>query len=300
MVGHHPTESTSLLLRVDVRQRYDALRAALEEFTASVLADQHLPAQLQGDVNGLAARHEANAAYRKFFPDDDQGPNNTFTCLGALGASPETLRLAATVNACKAAFQEAMTPTARRKALDSGQRLDMARVLLREIHLGGLLQRQVTRAIPILDRRPLHLGYTETERSHSVERISIDTARLRLERLGDGPNIHEQLMKLSGLSREVLAVVLVVPKHFRVNVRAQDECGVLLKYQRKWQLPVLYPAVAGDPPLSIRWPSSERETDPGSHGRKKIETEAFLPSIKAHRYLEALRSEVFDEFHAAN
>lgn len=284
----------ALLLRIDVRQRYDALQAALEAFAASILADKHLPAQLP-EADGMAARYEAAAAYRKFFPDEEQGQTNTFSCLGALGASEETLRLAAAVNDCKEAFKTAMAPTAKRKAMENGERLDMARVLLREIHLGGLLQRQVTRAIPLLARRPLYLGYTETERSHSVERITLHTARLRLERLGDGPHIEGQLTKLSNLDREILAVVLAVAKHVRVNVREQDDSGGIVKYQRKWQIPVLYPAAAGDPPLAIRWPTPPK-AETLSHGRRKIEPEVFLPSIKAHRYLEALRAEVFEEF----
>jgi hypothetical protein len=286
------------LIKVQVLQAYEALTMAMEVFTAALKADRDLPAHVDC-LEGSAARQRAAWGYAEFYTSDDLKfrPNvatRTLTVIGAIGASAEVLALAAAVNHAKQNFKTAMVPLAKKRTKvpdpDDPNKLltvPVARLLLQELGLGGLKQRQVIREIPLLDTRPRRLTYMYARRSHTVEKISRATAFQRLDRLDeeaehDIRQIKSQKRKLARIDDRYLAVCHDVDEHVRVNVYPGASTE---KTQHKWRLPVLYPAQAGDPPVRLRWPATP-DPDAPSRGEIRIIPGVYLPSINAYRYLK--------------
>ena len=312
MAEKKPLSDQQLLaIQADVLARFTTLQAAMATLLTQLRQENDYPAQVEQQA-GVEARRLAITSYQSFYYEGD-GKETCTTCwIGAVGASLETLQQAARVNTCKDDFKTAMAPLSGRSVMvknvdpaspASTVSTPLARVVLERIGLKGIAQRHVTRHIPLLDERPRRLGFTKTKRSPSVERISLDIARRRLERLGEAPTIAEQLQRLDALiaanrhlpsaRQEPLAIVNTVPLHVRCNVpyTTVDPVTGAPKQayrQKKWSLPVLYPADAGDALLAIRWPTLPNNGNT-SRGKRKIEVEKLLPDLNAHRYLPAYR-----------
>lgn len=307
------TDQQISAIQADVRQRYDALALAMDTFLDQLCSDRRLPAQVEGRESTSDARQAALAIYKAWqFEADQEETNITASWYGAIGASPHTLSLARAVNDLKASFKQAMAPVAGRQvrvenpdpqSQTTSITVPLARIILNRIELGHISQRQLTRAIPILDMRPKRLGFTRTLRSPTVERISLEVARNRLSQLDDHAAVDNQLAIVDGLldenchldrnEQEKLAVIHKAASHVRCNVVLPESADTdKHRFQRKWSLPVLYPARAGDDPVSIRWPISEKalqEKNNTSRGPRKIDRHALLPAINAYRYLPDYR-----------
>jgi len=289
------------LIKIEVWQAFEALTVAMDAFTRALKAEHELPAQVD-QLSASAARQRAAWAYAEFYTSDDQKtqPNvatRTLSVIGAIGASARVLALAKEVNNAKEEFKKAMAPLAKKRTKvpdpdNPGELLTVpvARLLLQELGLGGLKQRQVIREIPTLDRRPRRLTYMATQRSHSVEKITRHTAFLRLDRLDenaeqDRRQIKTQKRRLAHIDDQYLAICHEVAEHVRVNVYYDASTK---KIQHKWRLPLLYPAAIGDPPVQLRWPTPP-DPQASTRGQVRIIPTVYLPSIYAYRYLKPWR-----------
>jgi len=293
-------DSDLLLIKVTILQCYEALVESLESLKACIRADKLLPAWTE-NATEEKAREAAIEEITALFAKPGQVYNQTTQCQGVIGASPETLACVADVNTKKAAFKKAMSALSKQQRMvpdpDNPEQtisVPLARLVLRELHLGGLLQRQVTRQIFALPSTPLRIGFSKTASTPSITRITHEQARYRLEKLGDDYAIAQQVEDLEKLAAdEILVVVIPAVEHVRQNLVYHALTGALCRQQKKTALPIFYPANPGDslPPISMG-KNKRAETKRKDY---TIEQTPYLPAIHAHRYRKPCRVEKVKE-----
>lgn len=284
------------VIKVNISQCYDALRDSLTALSHSIRNDYDYPIWMANtDQNN--ARRSAIEGIESLFAAPGQSPNQTVNCLGVVGASSETLSRIAEVNEKKLAFKESMSPLSKQQRMapdpDNPEQMistPLARIVLREMKLGTLLQRQATRQIVTLNCIPFRIGFTMTARSPSVVRITKDQARNRLIRLGDDYSIKQQLFMLEKLDdKEMLAVVISIPRHVRQNITYLGSSGKKQNTQKKTSLPLFYPCHPGEPlPIITMCDSNINKR---LRANCEIENDPYLPAIHAYRYKPTYRDE---------
>ncbi|MDH5232661.1 MAG: hypothetical protein OEY38_21590 [Gammaproteobacteria bacterium] len=286
---------------------YERLNSAIIALQDSVRTDKNYPAWMYGYEDNSDARSLAIRALGEYFAADHLSPNETLSFYGAIGASNKTLDLIPNVNLLKTEFKQAMMPFSKGQVREPdpdnpGQTINvpLARVILRDLKLGRLVQRQLTRQIVHLPDTPRRIGFTFSA-TNSITRISVDEARNRLIRLGDDPNIKRHLAKLDKVSQdEVFAVVIPCTEHARQNIVFAQQIDYkdkedVLRIQTKTQLPLFYPCVAGKDGPIIK-PGTPKEQKSNGPGGKEIMKQPFLKPIHAHRYVESLREQKSRKF----
>ena len=217
------------------------------------------------------------------YPDDRDG-RETDPCPGIIGASAETLELAAGLNQARDAFKQAVLAVNRDDA-------EAARRIMAQMGYPRLHFKQLYRHIPILLRKPDSIRFTWGA-TRSIKRISRQEAYQKLVKLaGDepSPGYLKQLDALARLDRdEPIAIVQDLKPHIKANV-----CWIIgsdreKKVERKMisaALAVLLPLDPGEalPKHSAAYPDERKPRK--KRADVKIEREPFLPSIRGHRYL---------------
>jgi len=283
------------LIKVDISLCYDAVCDAISALADSIREDSALPCWMS-EGTAENARALAINGIQSIFSQEGQAKNQTINCIGVIGASEETLTRIAELNEKKAAFEHAMKPLSKKQRMapdpdDPTRKIStpLARIVLREMKLGNLLQRQLTRKLVALDYKPIRIGFTSTARSPSVVQITTEQARNRLIRLGDDFNIKQQLNLLDKLdNNEKLAVVTPIPEHIRQNIAYHNQQGVKCTTQTKTSLPLFLPASEGDslPTITMRHTATRKK--PKSN--KTIEDHPYLSAIHVHRYIRVVRN----------
>lgn len=292
-----------LLLRTELLESYRHLLERLERFAAFVRRDRDLAAWVSRTETEVAEqldmRIKAIRLYRALWYEDARDGRETLTCPGIVGASEATLAAARDCNVAKDRFKTAVLAL---KALDRLDRREaMADLHRRQESLARTMERmgaarlnlkQAYRHIPLLDRRPLKIGFTWSKQGRVIQRTSLAAARRLLEQRAETPQIRLELQRLAQLSDgEMLARVRGVCPHLRANLVfvAQDGPGARRRLMQA-PLPILVPLQAGHPlpdfvPVAPEPPVAPRLR----RADVRIEDEPLLPSVRIHRYRSAYR-----------
>ena len=284
--------------RINLLSSFETVLACLDEFCTRVRQDVALPAwvsRTEADLaENLDMRFKAVQVYRALWYEDSQDGRETLTCPGIVGASSVTLAAARACNMAKDDFKAAVLAIkalgrveTRGAMVDLHRRWETVAEAMRCMGAARLNLKQAYRHIPLLERRPLKIGFTWSKQGRVIQRTSVAAARRLLEQRVETPQIRLEIQRLAEISDdELLARVRSVCPHLRANIVFADLGGsgvsrrlmqaplpILVPLQINDQLPD-FVAVALEPPAGPRL----RRAD------VRIKDEPFLPSIRVHRY----------------
>lgn len=294
---------STVVLRLTLLERFEALLGCLDTFCMAARQDAALRSWVSRTEAELAdhldMRLKAIQLYRALWYEDCQDGRETLTCPGIVGASPETLVAAHACNNAKDAFKEAILALkildrveANTVMADLHQRQEPLAAAMRRMGAARLNLKQAYRHIPLLEQRPLKIGFTWSKQGRVIQRTSVAAARRLLEQRIETPQIRQELDRLAGIpADEMLARVRSVCPHLRANIVFADDEGTGVR-RRLMQvpLPILIPLRGGEnlPEFVAITP----EPVGGPRLRRadvRIEDEPFLSSIRVHRYRCAYR-----------
>jgi len=295
---------SSVAARINLLSSFETVLVRLDEFCAEVRRDFALPAWVSLTAADLAEnldmRFKAIQIYRALWYEDSRDGRETLTCPGIVGASPDTLVAAHACNMAKDDFKAAVLAIKALGQLDKKnvmadlhQRWETVAVAMRRMGAARLNLKQAYRHIPLLEQRPIKIGFTWSRQGRAIQRTSVAAARRLLEQRVETPQIRLEMQRLAEVGNdELLARVRSVCPHLRANIVFADLGGSRVS-RRLMQapLPILVPlnvgnqlpdfvAVASEPPVGPRL----RRAD------VRIEDVPFLPSIRVHRYRDFCRS----------
>jgi hypothetical protein len=292
---HSPTPVT---LRVALLGSFEALLAQLDAFSTAVRRDAALPAwvsRTEAEVAGnLDMRLKAIQIYRALWYQDSQDGRETLTCPGIIGASSDTLAAAHACNAARDAFKTAVLALkvlGRTEAIaamaDLHRRQDLVASAMRRMGAARLNLKQAYRHVPLLEERPLKIGFTWSRRGRVIQRTTVAAARRLLEQRVETPQVLLELKRLAEIGGdEMLARVRGVCPHLRANIVFADWGGYGVRRRlMQTPLPILIPLREGEPLPEFVPVAPEPPVNPRlRRADVRIEDEPFLPSIRIHRY----------------
>lgn len=285
-----------------VLETYVALQKSLAAFATGIRQDMHLPAWISCDDPKLLPfstqadpRENAIQAFSQLYYLDHQAPREILIMAGFVGASQHTIDLAIQLNACKTAFKSAMLALKAVKSVpdlsdpnDTDQathRSPMAK-RLHQLGLSRLHLKQCYRLIPILEAAPKKISWTWAN-TKAIQKITVEQAQTLLHKKGDDPGIQIQLQQLNVCHhQEPLAIVQTLAPHLRANILFHPE-NLTTRKMIKGPLPLLYPCETGTPLPIYQAPPNKDSAATSRRARRsdvKLESEVFLPAIRAYRY----------------
>jgi hypothetical protein len=219
----------------------------------------------------------------------------SIVCLGVAGVSADVLKRAEAANTAKAALREICAPLQRVNMRvpvkgDDGptKAIPVIRVILRNIQRSDLNLLAAYRKIPLLGAPPVTITYTRA-RTRAVYRKSIDELYQMLALL-EGPQAAADRARLSSLTPK--DKYLALTKAHYDNIRANITYSRLDsrgrgRVQLAAELPLLYTAGRWPTPPEVNYPAAaeELEKQPRRSRQSALETEPFLESMPAYRYV---------------
>ena len=301
-------QDSSAIVRFNLLTSFEALIAQIDALCIAVRQDNTLPAWVSRAetelMENLDMRSKAIQLYRALWYEDSQDGRETLTCPGIVGASPTTLAVAHACNAAKDEFKsavlalKALSRTEIRGLMDDlHRRWDIVAIAMRRMNAARLNLKQAYRHVPLLERRPLKIGFTWSKQGRVIQRTSVAAARRLLEQRAETPQIQLELQRLEEISKnEPLARVRRVCPHLRANIVFPEVGREVSRRLMQAPLPILVPlcygeqlpefvAVTPDPPANLRL----RRAD------VRIEDEPFLPSVRLYRYRSSYRLGLVDD-----
>ncbi|HHJ38505.1 MAG: hypothetical protein AXA67_12765 [Methylothermaceae bacteria B42] len=278
--------------------KFNRLLTALTQLTKQIEQDKNIAAWVfdtnRKELMGAEARRQfVNVLELLEFTDDRDG-RETDICPGIIGASPQTLWLAAELNQAKDQFKQAVI--AMNKLEKQGAHRVMKQHGYPRVHF-----KQIYRHIPIILKKPESIRFTWGA-TRSIKRISRQEAYRRLvEAAGDNPSYgyQQQFQALEALPKdEFIAIVQDLKPHIKANlcwIQRQMEEKRITRKMISAALAILVPLNPGEslPKHHASFPDDRKKRKP--RGDFKIEPEPFLPSIRGHRYLKSLNQPVVSE-----
>ena len=284
----------------DLHHCFDDLVRSLAQLTESLRKEAEAGYPHWIPLTDLEARagvqpiEKAIQLYLALFYQEGQESNQTRSCHGLIGASPETLALAQQVNDHKHLLQSTLQQIkkehpkwAQQIPFDLPQRHPAYRQALQSQNLQRLHLKQSYRQIPLLFQYPDRVGFTWSLDGRSITKVSFKEAEQRLLKLGEEkPHIQAQLSKLRGLPKaqqNTLRKVQKLAPAMKANlVYRQPEQTVRKTINAP--LPIIYPAQPHEALPKHKKLSTEIPTE---HERLKREDtllgdEPFLPSINLY------------------
>jgi hypothetical protein len=291
--------NNATILRINLLETFELMLASITDFCAAVRHDSTLPAWVlrteQELQEGLDIRVKAVRLYHALWYEDGQEGRETLTCPGIVGASPATMAAAVACNAAKDHFKAAILALKGLGKSDSNallmelhRRNEEVAAAMQRMGAARLNLKQAYRHVPLLDTRPLKIGFTWSKQGRTIQRTSVAEARRLLERRSETPQVQLELQRLAVISdSETLARVRSVCPHLRANIVFEDTGSHSQVERRLLQapLPILVPLCGGE-----RLPEFvPAESEPVSSLRLqrsdiRIEEELFLPSLRIYRY----------------
>lgn len=288
----------SASLRVTLLERFKELFACLDRFCMMVRRDIALPVWVSRSeaeaVENVDMRNKAIQLYRALWYEKDQDGRETLTCPGIVGASLETLEVAYRCNAAKDAFKAAVLALktlerseATAVLADLHHRQEFVAMAMRRMGAARLNLKQAYRHIPLLDERPLKIGFTWSKQGRVIQRTNVSSARRLLEQRVETPQTRLDLQRLAEIpDDEVLARVRSVCPHLRANIVFASSRG--FRAQRRLMqtpLPILVPLQQGEYlPDFVPVSAEPLDTPRLRRADVRIEDEPFLLSVRIHRY----------------
>lgn len=285
-------------LRAELLISFEALLERLDACCSSVRHDAVLAVWVSRSeaelADGLDMRFKAIQLYRALWYEETQDGRATLTCPGIVGVSQDTLAAAHACNAAKDRFKAAvlaLKALGRNEAnvalIDLHRRQEAIAVAMRRMGAARLNLKQAYRHVPLLDQRPLKIGFTWSKQGRVIQRTSLAAARRLLEQRVETPQIRLELQRLAEIrDDEMLARVRGVCPHLRANIvfaahenldvgrrLMQAPLPILVPLNRGESLPEFVP-VGPEPPVISRLRRSD----------VRIEDTPLLPSVRIHRY----------------
>ncbi len=285
-------------LRLEMIHAYDEVSENLELFKDAILSDRDLPGWVfrteQETKDCVDHREKAVWVAGLTTYLDNQEPKEAITCPGLLGASETTIKIALQLNLAKNRFKDAMLAlkgykiTAAEPYLrELDNPVSLTSEALRNANLARLHLKQMYRNIPILDEKPIRIGFTWAN-TRSIKKVNKEEAEIMLRRLSDDSRIIQQIQMLSHLAPdELIAIVHDTATHVRANILWHESHTPRTK-MTGCPLPILIPMSIGEL-LPAFTPVGEKKDRLTRNKRKsrtdhKLEAKSFLPAIHAFRY----------------
>lgn len=229
---------------------------------------------------------------RDFWYRDGQDGRETTPYYGLIAGSESLLEQVQRLNDRKAQFKKAVSDFRNQhpsELAEQKQRLaERHPALADELNTEGLARlhlKQVSRQLPLLDQPPAKIGFNWYSSGRSIQRITKKLALEKLEKLGvEQPHIRIQYDALAQHpDHQALALVQQLAPIMRANILFGNGNRKAMNVA----MPIFFPDIGGLPAFNI-----PPETPPEKRSRQvrsdqAIEEEAFLPSIRVHRYLSA-------------
>ncbi len=281
----------------DLVQRFDTL----VEMTATLchqIRTQHqgfwLPLTQNEQAQGMSELDKACQILQDFWYQDGQDGRETRSCFGFIALPDEVLTLAEQINQHKTQLKhtiQALQKSNKQQWLEMKGQLSRRHPSLQEqLHFSGLSRlhiKQTWRTIPVIPRTPIRIGFNWYHSGRSIQKMTVQQAYDALAKLDTAsPHIQTQLAAVSKLaSHTPLAKVQNLAPTMRANLFFEDGDGPL-RQAMNISLPILFKANKkrilpqhNDPDSA---PPMTRQRAVRSD--RKIEDDAFLPSIRVHRY----------------
>jgi len=288
-------QSTDLIIA------FDNLALGLSKFCN--LLSQQQPrcwVALGEDEQNLDPLKKARSYYQDIWYRDQQDGRETRSCYGLVMANEEIISLAQEINSEKDNFKalvQSIQKTDKDLWLSQKAQLNTRHITLRnQLHytgLGRIHLKQLYRHIPILAHRPEKIGFTWYSNGRSIKKLTVSQAETKLLAMGeDKPHVQQQLQKLNTLpEHEILAQIQTQVPVVRANLvyKLLNEKGhtETIRKAMNVSLPLLIPEEAS--PLLPKFNQID-EQPPAARTRIarsdfKICEDAFLPSLRVHRYI---------------
>lgn len=273
--------------------RFEKLRSAMTNFARTVENDNR-PLWL-ADWN-TAPAFGLEPILNDLWYHEDQDGRETRLYPGIVSLNHEQITFANEINLLKDEFRTAVTQI---KEQDSQQWRDIQGTLARRYQrLNEQLQReglnrlhlkQVFRHIPLIVQRPEKIGFSWYTSGRSIKKITRSEAYNLLCKLNtEATHVKIQLDRLAGISeQEPLARVQNQAPVLRANMVFPDK----KRRSMNVSLPIMFPGEGRQalPEFNVPLPTPPAERSRLVRSDNRIEDDAFLPSIRVHRYAQKPR-----------
>ena len=275
---------------IDLVDSLVQLNQVLLKFTDSLRASQ-MPFWLPGKT--ATNLEQAASLYADIWYQDDQDGRTTRSQHGLIGANAELVSCAIELNTAKALFQKLAIEYRLSQSSELQQSLHHRTEKLAELlHRQGasrLHLKQCYRQIPVMETRPIKIGFSWYTSGRSIRKLTPQQAEERLLKMDTSQShIQLQLQAVGNLRPgDMLAQIQTQVPVIRANMLWKQEEQMLRK-ARNTSLPIIValddenPSLPeyNEPPLNPPETRSRLE-----RSDLKIDPQPFLPSLRAHRYL---------------
>ncbi|WP_261844671.1 DNA replication terminus site-binding protein [Aliamphritea ceti] len=266
----------------------DILLQRLNDFS-TLLPQSNLPFWLPDEQ--ISNLPQCAALFSDIWYRDGQDGRVTRSQHGLIGADDKLIDLAHSVNAAKQSFQTLATQ--HRLSQDSDLQNQLTR---RESFLAETLQhhgysrlhlRQCYRLIPIIETRPVKIGFSWYTSGRSIKQLTPEQALQRLQKM-DTSQTHIQ-MQIDALGHlmpgDMLAQLQTQVPVMRANLLWKQDDRMIRK-ARNVSLPMLILLQTGETLPEHNQPLSSPPEQRSRNLRSdlKIDPVPFLPSLRVHKY----------------
>lgn len=295
---------------IAVLESYKNLKKNLLKLNSLILADQNLPLWIYNNdnLNSNELRYKLIIILNQIEYHDAQDPKETVIYPGIIAASKETIDQISIINNCKSEFKEAIQNLKKLKIKNSdpvltdefnkvfysfednkNKREFNTQSTLKRNGLARLNLKQCYRTIKVLPIKPNSVSWTWAN-TKAISKISKDEAIEKLKLKGNDYGIQQQIKKVESLkNHEKLAIVQVLAPNLRSNIVYPDnKLDIPNRQMIKGHMPIFYQDIIGNelPYFKVPKPKSEVNIRENKRADRKLDSEAFLPAIRAFRYLE--------------
>ena len=302
MALHMSTGTDVTILRIGLLTSFENLLNAVSNFTSVVRNDTNYPAWVSRTDNeiedSVEIRSKAAWLYHALWYEDGQDGRATVTCPGIVGAAPGTVKEAYACNLAKDNFKNAVLALKKLRKAQTDEliaelhhRSQAVATAMQRMGAARLNLKQAYRHVPILDVRPVKIGFTWSKQGKTIQRTTVSEARRLLEKRRESPQVRNDLSRLQQIpNNEVLARVRTVCPHLRANVVFESKNSDLERRLIQAPLPIIVPLKPGERlPEFIPIPPTPVGNLRLQRSDVRIEDDVFLPTIRIFRYRQPFR-----------
>jgi len=296
---------------IAVLESYKKLRNNLKKLNKLLLNDQNLPGWIyQNDkLSPLKLRQKLFDITNQIEYYDAQDPKETVIYPGIIGASLDTIEQINIINNSKSEFKEAIQNLKKLKIKntdpvlmaefnkifnvvekdDKNKRALNTQKTLKRNGLARLNLKQCYRTIKVLPIKPRSISWTWAN-TKAITKISKSDAILKLQQKGNDYGIMQQIQKVECLKdSDKLAIVQNLAPNLRANIVYPEnyDLDIPSRQMIKGHMPIFYPEIPNNELPYYKSPKSKENINFRDNKRadSKLDTEVFLPAIRAYRYL---------------
>jgi hypothetical protein len=299
-------DKTLTEFHIEIIESFKVMQAHTAGAVEAIYSDKLLRCELyEGGYEWSDSKDELIRLIKTIEYTDDLEPRGTIKQIGAVGCSEDTLVAVKGLNSAKNQFKSAI------QSLKNANKNVKTKILMQKLDnffekelsewsklVKGAIKRtgysrlnlkHCYRNIHLVEYHPKRITWGWNKKARSLKKITIAQAQQMLLEKGGDIGIDVQLKKLARLSSGTpLAVVQDLAALLNVNIIPYSEDEYVIKTVRT-ALPIFYlidplrPRVIVKPPQKAASEKAEERVD------KIIESEVFLPAIRAHLYKDQTR-----------